>query len=140
MVELNKQISDFNSSNTRNLRIEPMDGTQITKLEGTDSTPQINQQNQPIILVPVAKGRRMFLESVTGMLGAGGGAGAGIAGAGAGALMATMGAGKEKKEIQAKENDVKDSEFGLLMVMQNRHRALTKVEGEVWLFFFVNKR
>ena len=135
MVELNKQISEFNSSNSRNLTIQPMDGTEITQLEGTNMiSPQnhpINLQIQPVKIVPVTGDRKMFLESVTGMLGAGGGAGAGIAGAGAGALMATMGAGEEKKEIQSKERDVKDSEFGLLMVMQNRHRALTKVEGEV---------
>ena len=72
-----------------------------------------------------------MLGGMMGALGAGGGAGAGVLGAGAGLAMATMGGDKEKKELRQKQNDQRDSEFGLLMVMQNRHRALTKVEGEV---------
>lgn len=70
------------------------------------------------------------------LMGAGGGAGAGIAGAGAGLMMAKMGEGKEKKEIQQKQVDQRDSEFGLLMTMQNRHRELTKVEGEVIILLY----
>ena len=140
MIELNKQISDFNSNNNRNLRIKPMDGTEISELEGTSTnSPQNTQMNIPVVVVPVKQNRKMFLSNVMGALGAGGGAGAGIAGAGAGVLMATMGQGAEKKEIHDKETDVKDSEFGLLMVMQNRHRALNKVEGEVSSIFHFNK-
>lgn len=75
----------------------------------------------------------MFLSSIGNALGGNGGAGAGILGAGAGVAMATMGSGEEKSELRRKKLDQTDSEFGLLMMMQNRHRALVKVEGQVGL-------
>ena len=130
MIELKKQIKHFNSKNSRGLKIEPIDAATLTQL----TTPSV--VSSPVIAVPVqavqpSPNRKMFLSNVMGALGGNGGAGAGIAGAGAGLLMAKMGEGDEKKEIKHKEKDLTDSEFGLLMFAQNRHKGLTQVEGEV---------
>lgn len=130
MIELKKQIKHFNSKNTRGLKINPIDASELTQFNNSSVTPV------QIIAIPVQMtqpnpNRKMFLSNVMGALGGNGGAGAGIAGAGAGLLMAKMGEGEEKTELRNKEKDLEDSEFGLLMFAQNRHKGLAQVEGQV---------
>lgn len=142
MRQLKKQLNNFNATTNRNLSLASIDASvlnQITDNNKNENTTEPIIQKE-IIYVPVTQGRKTMLGGLMGALGGNGGAGAGVLGAGAGLAMATMGADKEKKELRQKQIDQRDSEFGLLMVMQNRHRALTKVEGEVRFLDFVNYR
>lgn len=131
IFQLKQNLSKFNKTYHRNLSLDPIDASQLSQIR---AKPQLQVQPQPVtkvVFVPVRQDRKTFLGSIGNMLGGNGGAGAGILGAGAGLAMATMGKGEEESELRHKELEGKDAEFGLLMMMQNRHRALVKVEGQV---------
>jgi hypothetical protein len=140
MSQLQNNLSNFNRIFHRNLTLDPIDASKLTQIH-TQPKPHIQAQPKTkVIFVPVKQDRKALLGALGGMLGGNGGAGAGVLGAGAGLAMATMGKGEEESEIRQKEMDGKDAEFGLLMMMQNRHRALVQVEGQVRDFAYVMVR
>lgn len=133
MKQLEHRVNYFNQQYHRNLSLNPIDASKLSQIHTTAPKPQPVQTR--VVFVPVKQDRKTFLGAIGSALGSNGGAGAGVLGAGAGVAMATMGKGEEESELRHKTMDSKDAEFGLLMFMQNRHRALVQVEGQVLLIW-----
>ena len=75
--------------------------------------------------------RKLFLDSITGALGGGGGLAAAGLGAGAGMAMATMGEEAERLELQRLEGELRSMKFRMMMKMSERGQEISNLEVKV---------
>lgn len=88
----------------------------------------LGQLNQKIDEFNKKNKRKLFLDSVAGALGGGGGLAAAGLGAGAGLAMATMGEEAERLELQRLEGELRSMKFKMMMKMGERGQEVSNLE------------
>jgi hypothetical protein len=91
----------------------------------------LSQLNEKIDAFNKKHKRQLFMDSLAGAMGGGGGLAAAGLGAGAGLAMATMGAEAERLELQRLEGELRSMKFKMMMKMGERGQEVSNLEVKV---------